>query len=55
MRPWVSGHGSFLLSQVSDTERNSRENHSDLDHLKAAAGWLQRAQDVTPDGGVVVL
>ena len=29
------------------------QHHSDLEHLQAAAAWLERAQDATPDGGVV--
>lgn len=53
MRPWVPGHSHFLWSQFSDIERNRRQGFSDLDHLKAAAEWLERAQDATPDGGVV--
>ena len=31
----------------------SRRPGSDAEHLRAAAAWLARAQDATPDGGVV--
>ncbi len=40
------------LAQVYDVEKNLRL-YSDRDHLVAAAGWLKRAQDATPDGGFV--
>jgi folate-dependent phosphoribosylglycinamide formyltransferase PurN len=40
------------LAQVADVERNLRL-YSDRDHLLAAAEWLKRAQDATPDGGFV--
>jgi formyl transferase-like protein/prenyltransferase/squalene oxidase-like repeat protein len=42
----------FAIGQVVDVDRNLR-SYSDRDHLLAAANWLKRAQDATPDGGFV--
>ncbi len=53
LRPWVSGHTDFLLSQFSHSERNIDRDYTDDDHLLAAVRWLETAQDVTPDDGVV--
>ena len=39
------------MAQVMDVERNRRIGFSDDDHLSEAIYWLQRAQDVTSDGG----
>lgn len=52
MRPWVGGHGEFLLSQFSYSQRNADRGYSDDDHLQAAVKWLETAQDATSDGGV---
>ena len=42
----------LALAQVYDLEKNTRYGYTDADHLNAAIGWLERAQDVTGDGGV---
>ena len=42
----------LAIGQVVDVDRNLR-SYSDRDHLLAAANWLKRAQDATPDGGFV--
>src|SRR6516162_8229633 len=42
----------LAVTQVVDVERNLRR-YTDQEHLVAAAEWLKRAQDATPDGGFV--
>ncbi len=42
----------LAVAQLTDVQRNLRL-HTDREHLIAAAGWLKRAQDATPDGGIV--
>jgi folate-dependent phosphoribosylglycinamide formyltransferase PurN len=51
-QPQRRGHAGFLLRQLYDRERNSRRDLGDRDHLRAAASWLELAQEVTGDGGV---
>jgi hypothetical protein len=51
-RPWLPDHGTLLLHQGYDRDRNARGGHSDFDHLRAAAHWLCAAQDAQSDGGV---
>jgi Formyl transferase len=61
IREWVAkcrdgaylraGNLQVALSQVYDTGRNRFAGYSDQDHLRAAASWLARAQDVTGDAG----
>src|SRR5207249_1372598 len=51
-RFWKRGHTRLLLAQVSNRGQNQKSKYTDRDHLLAAARWLQRAQDVAPDGGV---
>lgn len=52
LRLWVPDHLRFCAAQVIDIERNRRAGLGDDDHLAEAVAWLQRAQDVTKDGGV---
>jgi len=40
------------MGQLLKLDRNRNANLSDDDHLSAAISWLQRAQDVTSDGGM---
>lgn len=49
---WRPSRARFLLDQVIDRGRNARASYNDADHVKAAAGWLARAQDSTGNGGV---
>jgi folate-dependent phosphoribosylglycinamide formyltransferase PurN len=51
-RVWVPDHFRLCAAQVIDIDRNRRVGFSDDDHLSEAISWLQRAQDVTGDGGV---
>lgn len=51
-RPWLPDHGSLLLRQSFDRNRNVRSSYSDHDHLLAAARWLCAAQDSQGDGGI---
>ena len=52
VRAWVPDHFRLCAAQVIDIDRNRRAGFSDDDHLSEAISWLQRAQDVTSDGGV---
>ena len=52
MRPWVAGHANLLLSQISYSNRNLDRGYSEEDHLRAAVGWIEAAQDATPDDGI---
>jgi folate-dependent phosphoribosylglycinamide formyltransferase PurN/rhamnogalacturonyl hydrolase YesR len=49
---WRPSHAKLLIDQVVDRLHNERAGYSDDDHLSAAVGWLERAQDATDDGGV---
>jgi len=49
---WRSKHAWLLWSQIGGRHRNRNAGLSDREHLIAAANWLRRAQDATPDGGV---
>ena len=51
-RPFVKGHARLLLEQCFGRGRDRATQHTDSHHLAAAAEWLARAQDSTPDGGV---
>jgi hypothetical protein len=50
-RPWHSGHLGALMHCRDVTRRDSP--YGDDVHLAAAAGWLARAQDASPEGGIV--
>jgi squalene cyclase len=52
-RFWKRGHSRYLLAQKVHRDKNSERAYTDRDHMIAAAEWLARAQDATPDGGVV--
>jgi len=41
-----------MLNQVTALRKNELRGYADIDHLKAAAAWLARAQDASSDGGV---
>lgn len=45
------GHRQFYLAQIADHGRNAAMGYGDEDHLRAAATWLQAAQDSQNDGG----
>ena len=49
---WRASHARLLLEQVVSRGRNRRAGYTDADHLRAAAEWLERAQDATGNGGV---
>src|SRR5687768_1764558 len=49
---WRPSRAQLLLDQVVDRGRNQRTGYGDVDHLHAAATWLERAQDATGNGGV---
>lgn len=49
---WRPQHAQLYWSQIANRDRSLDAGLTDHDHLVAAAGWLQRAQDVMPDGGV---
>ena len=48
-RVWKPGHAHAVFSG----RRSSSATACDATHLQAAAEWLARAQDASPDGGVV--
>lgn len=48
---WRPSVARLLAAQLIDRRRNQRAGYSDEDHLAAAVCWLERAQDVTGDGG----
>ena len=52
VRLWVPDHLRLCVAQVVDVNRNRRTGFEDDDHLAEAIAWLQRAQDITSDGGV---
>lgn len=49
---WRPSHARLLAGQVVNRARNERAGCTDADHLRAAAQWLERAQDATGNGGV---
>jgi hypothetical protein len=49
---WRPAHARLVLAQVTHRDRNRDADLGDDAHLRAAARWLARAQDVMPDGGV---
>src|SRR6476619_142647 len=51
-RTWRPSHAKAILSRVIRPERNRLQGLADVDHLRAAATWLERAQDVSGDGGI---
>jgi folate-dependent phosphoribosylglycinamide formyltransferase PurN len=51
-RVWRPAHAKLLLDQEIDRGRNERAAYGDAEHLRAAAVWLERAQDATGNGGV---
>ena len=50
-RPWMAGHGAYLLHQVSGRGPLDETGALDDAALRAAAGWLAAAQDSQGDGG----
>ncbi len=50
-RPWVSGHGAYLLHQVSGRGSIDETGAHDDAAMRAAARWLATAQDSQNDGG----
>lgn len=51
-RAWRPAHARLVWAQVAHRDRNRDAGFSDEAHLRAAARWLGRAQDVMSDGGV---
>ncbi|MGQ0715398.1 MAG: formyltransferase family protein [Gemmatimonadaceae bacterium] len=51
-RAWRPATARLLLEQAVHRRRNEHAGLRDEDHLRAAADWLERAQDATHDGGV---
>src|SRR5438128_5212353 len=51
-RVWRPEHARLFWFQVAGRNRNRTAGLTDHDHLVAAAHWLGRAQDASPDGGV---
>jgi folate-dependent phosphoribosylglycinamide formyltransferase PurN len=49
---WRPANARLLLDQVVERGRNARAGFDDAAHLRAAAAWLERAQDASGDGGV---
>lgn len=47
-----SGHAPMVFGGIYNRQRNVARGYYDEDHLRAAATWLARAQDVMTDGGV---
>ena len=43
-KPWRARHARLILRDLMPAR--GRREHSDIDHLGAAIGWLCRAQDV---------
>ena len=50
-RPWVSGHGAYLLHQVSGRGSIDEAGAHDDAAMRSAACWLAAAQDSQNDGG----
>jgi uncharacterized protein YyaL (SSP411 family) len=48
----VPDHFRLCAAQVIDVNRNRRAGFTDDEHLSEVISWLQRAQDVTRDGGI---
>src|SRR5579885_324481 len=51
-RAWRPAHARLVWAQLVHRDRNRDAGLDDEAHLRAAARWLARAQDVMPDGGV---
>jgi folate-dependent phosphoribosylglycinamide formyltransferase PurN len=51
-RAWRPEHARLLWLQIAHRSRNRDAGVTEADHLRAAAAWLARAQDVMSDGGV---
>jgi folate-dependent phosphoribosylglycinamide formyltransferase PurN len=49
---WKYSNVRMFLRGAINQQRNSKAGYSDRDHLLAAVEWLERAQDVTGDGGI---
>ena len=49
---WRPSNARLLLDQIVERSPNRRAGVDDAAHMKAAAEWLERAQDVTGNGGV---
>src|SRR4051794_2817773 len=49
-RPWQRGHARVLLRSALGSSASAQ--HSDFEHLRAAARWLEAAQDSQRDGGI---
>ena len=49
---WRMPNCQLLASPYLNRDRNARAGLADLDHVLAAAAWLERAQDASGDGGV---
>ena len=52
LRLWVPEHLRLCVGQVMNLDRKRSLGLGDEEHLSEAVAWLQRAQDVTGDGGV---
>lgn len=52
-RIWRPSNLVLVSSSWYDNQKNTRAGFSDQDHLLAATQWLKKAQDATPDGGIV--
>lgn len=48
---WRPSVARLLAAQLIDRSRNEGVGYSDEDHLAAAVSWLERAQDMSGDGG----
>jgi hypothetical protein len=48
---WKPGVARLLLAQLINGPRRRSERYSEKDRLGGAVSWLERAQDVTGDGG----
>ncbi len=46
------GHIPFLLKNLKDYNSIKDSDKTDIDHIIAAAEWLERAQDSTQNGGI---
>lgn len=51
-RAWTRGHFALLRAGVYHRNRIADLKRGDDEHLRAAASWLERAQDAMSDGGV---
>ena len=49
---WKPSHARLFASCLSNRQHNESQGYSDRDHMIAAAEWLERAQDISGDGGV---